>query len=62
MYSLVETTEKVVDEQVVDDVLLVSQRNADLRSTSVDLRSVNAPLRDKVENEEEPHFILQMLL
>ena len=48
-YSLVDTTEKVVNEQVVDDILLASQRNTDLRSTSVDLRDARAPLRDKVK-------------
>ena len=45
MYSLIDTTEKVVDEKVVDETLLVSQRNIDSRLTSVDLRVANAPPR-----------------
>ena len=55
MYSLVDTTGKVVDEEVVDKTLLVSQRNIDSRPTSDDLRDAIAPLGDEVENEEEPH-------
>ena len=35
-YSLVETTEKVVEEQVVDESLLTSQRIIDSRLASVD--------------------------
>ena len=62
MYSLVDTTEKVVDEQVVDKTLLVSQRNIDSRLTSVNLKDANAPLGNEVENEEEPCFWLQMNL
>ena len=61
-YSLVDTTEKVVDEQLVDDILLASQKNVDSRLTSVNLRDANTPLGDDVENEEEPHYMLQMSL
>ena len=48
MYSPVDTTEKVVNEQVIDDTLLVSQRNTDLRLTSVGLRDVRAPQRVQI--------------
>ena len=43
MYSLLDTTEKVVVEQIVNDTLLASKRNIDLRLTSVNLRDANAP-------------------
>ena len=62
MYSLVDTTGKVVVEQIVDETLLASQRNIDSRLTSVDLRDANTPPGDEVENEEEPHYWSQMNL
>ena len=57
-YSLVDTTEKVVEEQVVDESLLISQRIIDLRLASVDPRDTKAPQRNKVRNKEEPHYWL----
>ena len=55
-YSLVETTEKVVEEQVVDESLPTSQRIIDLRPASVNPWDANVLSRDEVRNEEEPHY------
>ena len=46
VYSLVDTTEKVVEEQVVDKSLLTSQRIIDSRPASIDPWDANIPLRD----------------
>ena len=55
-YSLVDTTEKLVEEQVVDKSLLVSQRNINSRPASIDPWDENAPLRDEMRNEDEPCY------
>ena len=52
-YSLVDTTEKVVEEQVVDESLLTSQRIIDSRLGSIDPWDTNTPLRDKLRNKDE---------
>ena len=49
-----------MEEQIVDETLLASQRNIGSRLTSVNLRDANSPLGDEVENEEEPHYWSQM--
>ena len=41
IYSLVDTTEKVVEEQVVDESLLTSQRIIDSRLASIDAQYTN---------------------
>ena len=56
MYSLVNTTEKAVDIQVVDENLPMSQRIIDSRPTSIDPRDANTPLRDEVRNNDEPRY------
>ena len=58
-YSLVETTEKVVDAHVVDENLLASQRSIDLKLTNVSLRKANMTLRNNVHNEDDPMVILK---
>ena len=55
-YSLVDTTEKVVEAQVVDEGLPTSQRIIDSRPTTIDPQDANAPPRDKVRNEEVPSY------
>ena len=52
-YSLVDTTEKVVDAQMVDENLPTSQRNTDLQSTNISQREANAPLRNEMDHENE---------
>ena len=54
--------EKVVDTQIVDENLLASQKSADLRSTNIGPRDANAPLRNKMEHENELLLILHMML
>ena len=61
-YSLVNITEKAVDIQVVDKNLPISQRIINTRPTEVDPRDANAPLRDEVRNDDEPHYWLEMNL
>ena len=47
---------------MVDDNLLTSQKNIDLRLTNVGLRDVNSPLRNEMDHENELLFILHMTL
>ena len=61
-YSLVNTTDKAVDIQVVYKYLPMSQRIVDSRLTSIDPRDANAPLRDKARDDDEPHYWLEMNL
>ena len=61
-YSLVDTTEKVVEAQVVDKSLPMSQRIVDSRPTSVNPQDANAPLRDEARNEEVPCYWLDVNL
>ena len=61
-YSQVNTTEKAVEIQVVDKSLPMSQRIVDSRLTSVDPWDAIAPQRDKMRNNDEPHYWLDMNL
>ena len=47
---------------MVDDNLLTSQKNIDLRLTNVGLRDVNSPLRNEMDHENGLLFILHMTL
>ena len=53
-YSLVDMAGKVVEEQVVDESLLTSQRVIDSRLASINPQDANGPLRDEMRNEDEP--------
>ena len=55
-YSLVDTTEKVVEAQVIDKSLRTSQRIIDSRLASVNPWDADAPQRDEARNEEEPCY------
>ena len=55
-YSLVDTTEKAVEMQVVDERLPTSQRIVDSRLTSIDPWDADAPQRDEVRNKGEPCY------
>ena len=55
-YSLVNTTEKAVEVQVVDENLPRSQKNIDPRPTSVDPKDATAHLGDGMRNNEEPCY------
>ena len=45
-----------MEEQVVDESLLTSQRIVDSRWASVVPQDANTPLRDKMRNEDEPCY------
>ena len=55
-HSLLDTTEKIVEVQVVDESLPTSQRVVDSRLASVDPRDANTPLRDDMRSKEAPHY------
>ena len=52
-YSLVTTTEKTVEGQIVDENLLTSQRNIDFRLPSIDPKDATAPLGEGSRNDED---------
>ena len=53
-YSLVNTAQKAVEHQLVDESIPTSQRNIDFQPTSVDSRDAVAPQRDETRNDEVP--------
>ena len=55
-YSLVNTTEKAVEAQVVDENLPMSQKKFVSRPTSVNLKDATAHLGEETRNDEEPHY------
>ena len=61
-YSQVDTTEKVVEEQVVNESLLASQRIINLRPANIDPQDTNTPPRDERENKDEPCYWSEMNL
>ena len=60
MYSLVNTTEKAVEIQVVDFCLPTSQRKVDSRLMSINPRDAIAPQRKELRNDGEPCYWLDM--
>ena len=56
-YSLVDTTEKAVEVQVVDENLPVGQTIIDSRLASIDPRDAFTPQRDEPRNKEEPCYL-----
>ena len=56
IFSIVDTTEKVIDLDVVDSTLLPSQRNTDNRPTMDDLGKAKASPQQMMDNEEEAPF------
>ena len=52
-YSLVNTTEKTVEGQIVDENPLTSQRNIDSRPPSIDPKDATAPLGEGLRNDED---------
>ena len=55
-FSIVDTTERVVELEVVDNVLLPYQRNTDKEPTMDDLGEAKASPRQMMDNEEETPF------
>ena len=55
-YSLVNTTEKAVEVQVVHENLPTSQKNIESRPTSVNPKDATAHLGDGMRNDEEPYY------
>ena len=56
MFSIIDMTEKVVDLDIVDSTLLLSQRNTDNRLTTDDPGEAKASPRQRIDNEEEIPF------
>ena len=50
-FSIVDTTEKVVDPEIVDSSLLPGQRNTDKRPTTEDLGEVKPSPQQTMDNE-----------
>ena len=59
MFSIVDMTEKVVDLNIVDNTLLLSQRNTDNRPTTNDLGETRASPQQTTDNEEEIPFFMR---
>ena len=55
-FSIMDTTEKVVDLDIVDNTLLPSQRNTDNRPTMDNPGEAKAPPQQETDNEEEVPF------
>ena len=55
-FSIIDTTEKVMELDIVDNTLLVSQRNTDNRLTMDDQGEAKASPRQTTDNEEEISF------
>ena len=55
-FSIIDTTEKVIDLAIVDNTLLPSQRNTDNRPTMDNAGEVKASPRQTMDNEEEIPF------
>ena len=58
-FSIIDTTEKVIDLDIVDSTLLPSQRNTDNRPTRDDPGEVKASPRQTTDNEEEIPFFMR---
>ena len=58
-FSIVDTTERVVDLEVVDNVLLLHQRNTDKEPTTDNPGEAKAPPRQMMDNEEETPFFMR---
>ena len=58
-FSTIDTTEKVVDLDIVDSTLLPSQRNTNNRLTTDDPGEVKASPQQIMDNEEEIHFFMR---
>ena len=59
MFSIIDTTEKVVELDIVDSTLLPSQRNTDNRLTMDDPGEVKASPQQTMDNEEEIPFFMR---
>ena len=57
MFSIVDITEKVLDLDIVDNTLLLSQRNTDNRPTMDNPGEVKASPQQTMDNEEEIPFL-----
>ena len=55
-FSIVDTTERVVELEVVDNMLLPHQRNTDKEPTTDDPGEVKASPQQMMDNEEETPF------
>ena len=55
-YSLVNTTEKTVEGQIVDENLLTSQRNIDSRLPSINPKDATIPLGEGLRNNEDHRY------
>ena len=58
-FSIVDTTERVVDLEVVDNVLLPHQRHTDKELTMDDLGGAKASPWQVMDNEEETPFFMR---
>ena len=56
MFSIMDTTKKVMDPEIVNSTLLPSQRNTDNRPTMDDSGEVKASPQQEMDNEEEIPF------
>ena len=58
-FSIIDTTERVVDLEVVDNVLLPRQRNTDKGLTTDDPGEAKASAQQRMDNEDETPFFMR---